>query len=180
MLPGILTPPCLQPKPGIRQADIWGRREGSWILHTENHRSRRKWCQPKWDKWALTVSAVNTIFQSAVLCGLPSGSAVKHPPAMQATRDMWVWSLDQEDPLEEEMATHSSILAWTIPWTEEPGGLQSMGSQRGKHGWLTEQDHDCSMYLVLPNKSPWNRDLSPWPSLFCPWIYKSAGLGAEN
>ena len=49
---------------------------------------------------------------------------VKHLPAMQET---WVRSLDQEDPLEKEMATHSSILAWRIPWTEEPDGLQSMG-----------------------------------------------------
>ena len=44
-----------------------------------------------------------------------------------------VWSLSQEDPLEKEMATHSSILAWEIPWTQEPGGLQSMGSQRVRH-----------------------------------------------
>ena len=43
---------------------------------------------------------------------------------------MRVWSLDWEDPLEKEMATHSSILAWEIPWTEEPGGLQSVGSQK--------------------------------------------------
>ena len=46
---------------------------------------------------------------------------------------MWVQSLGQEDSLEKEMATHSSILAWRIPWTEEPGGLQSMGSQRVGH-----------------------------------------------
>ena len=46
---------------------------------------------------------------------------------------MWVLSLDQEDPLELEMATHSSILAWQIPWAEEPGGLQSMGWQRVGH-----------------------------------------------
>ena len=51
---------------------------------------------------------------------------VKNLPAM---REAWVRSLGWEDPLEEEMATHSSILAWRIPWTEEPGGLQSMGSQ---------------------------------------------------
>ena len=51
----------------------------------------------------------------------------KNLPAMQET---WVPSLDQEDPLEKGMSTHSSILAWEIPWTEEPGGLQSMGSQR--------------------------------------------------
>jgi len=46
---------------------------------------------------------------------------------------MWVLSLGQEDPLEEEMTTHSSTLAWEIPWTEEPGGLQTMGSQRVGH-----------------------------------------------
>ena len=55
---------------------------------------------------------------------------LKRLPAMQET---WVRSLDQEDPLEKEMATHSSILAWKIPWMEEPGGLQSMGSQRVRH-----------------------------------------------
>ena len=54
----------------------------------------------------------------------------KNLPAMQET---WVQSLGREDPLEEGMATHSSILAWRIPWTEEPGGLQSMGSQRVRH-----------------------------------------------
>ena len=59
---------------------------------------------------------------------------VKKPPAMQET---WVWSLGWEDPLGEGMATHSSILAWSIPWTEEPCGLQSMGSQRVKHDWLS-------------------------------------------
>ena len=52
---------------------------------------------------------------------------VKNLPAMQ---EMWVQSLGREDPLEKEMATHSSNLAWRIPCTEEPGGLQSMGSQR--------------------------------------------------
>ena len=55
---------------------------------------------------------------------------VKNPPAMQ---EIWVQSLHQEDPLEEEMVTYSSILAWKIPWTERPGGLQSMGSQRVGH-----------------------------------------------
>ena len=55
---------------------------------------------------------------------------VKNLPAMQETR---VQSLGQEDPLEKGMAAHSSILAWKIPWTEEPGGLQSMGLQRVGH-----------------------------------------------
>ena len=52
--------------------------------------------------------------------GFLGSSVVKNPPAMQET---WVQPLDQEDPLEKEMTTHSSILAWEIPWTEEPGGL---------------------------------------------------------
>ena len=56
-------------------------------------------------------------------------------------RRHWVWSVGQEDPLEQEMATHSSILAWKIPQTEEPGRLQSMGSQRVGHDWVTE--HAC-------------------------------------
>ena len=55
---------------------------------------------------------------------------VKRLLAMQET---WVRSLGQEDPLKKEMATHSSVLAWKIPWMEEPGGLQSMGSQRVGH-----------------------------------------------
>ena len=52
-------------------------------------------------------------------------------------QETWVRPLGQEDPLEEEMATHSSILAWRIPWTEETGGLQSMGSQRIGYDWAT-------------------------------------------
>ena len=59
---------------------------------------------------------------------------VKNLPVMQET---WVQSLGQEDPLENIMATHSSILAWRIPWTEEPGRLQSMGLQRVGHDWAT-------------------------------------------
>ena len=62
--------------------------------------------------------------------GFPIGSVVKNPPVVQET---WVSFLDCEDPLEEGMATHSSVLAWEIPWTEDPGGLQSVGSQRVRH-----------------------------------------------
>ena len=58
---------------------------------------------------------------------------VKNLPAMQETQEIWVRSLGQKDALEKEMATHSSIPAWQIPWTEEPGRLQSMGSLRVRH-----------------------------------------------
>ena len=54
---------------------------------------------------------------------------------MQGTQEMQFWSLGREDPLEQELASHSSILAWEIPWTERPGELQSMGSQRVWHDW---------------------------------------------
>ena len=61
--------------------------------------------------------------------GFPGGSVVKNLPAKQETQ---VQSLDQKDPLEKEMATYSSILTWEIPWTEEPGVLQSVGSQKSR------------------------------------------------
>ena len=62
--------------------------------------------------------------------GFPGGSVIKNLPTMQETR---VRSLGQEDPLEKGMAIHCNILAWRIPWTEESGGLQSIGSQRVRH-----------------------------------------------
>ena len=62
-----------------------------------------------------------------------NGSVIKNPPAVQETKESWVPSLVQEDPLEEEMATHSTILAWEILQTEEPGGLQSIELQRVRH-----------------------------------------------
>ena len=58
---------------------------------------------------------------------------IKNLPAVQETQEMWVRPLGREDPLEKEMATCSSILAWRILWTEEPGRLQSIGSQRVRH-----------------------------------------------
>ena len=67
----------------------------------------------------------------------PGGSVVKNLPAMQELQETQVWSLGWEDPLEKDMVTHSSILAWKIPWTEEPGRLQSVGSQRVRHDWAT-------------------------------------------
>ena len=72
-----------------------------------------------------------------MLSRLVSASSVaqwlKKPPVMQEMQETCIRSLDQEDPLEEGMATHCRTLAWRIPWTEEPGGLQSTGSQRLGH-----------------------------------------------
>ena len=63
---------------------------------------------------------------------------VKNLPAVQETQEMWVWSLGQDDPLEKEMTTHSSILAWEVPWTEEPGELRSKEWQRVGHDLATK------------------------------------------
>ena len=65
--------------------------------------------------------------------GFPGGTSGKEPPASSGDIRDAVGSLGWEDPLEKEMATHSSIIAWKFSWTEEPGGLQSMGSQRVRH-----------------------------------------------
>ena len=74
----------------------------------------------------ITWEALYTVLRASL-----AAQMVKNRPAMQETR---VRSPSREDPLEEGMATHSSILAWEIPWTEEPGRLHSMGSQRVGHG----------------------------------------------
>ena len=81
------------------------------------------------DFWCCLTNS--EFFSTQPLHGLPwGGSVVKNPPAMQKTQETYVRFLGQEDPQEEEMATHSSTLARKIPRTEEPGGLHSMGSQR--------------------------------------------------
>ena len=67
-------------------------------------------------------------------------------PAMQETQ---VWSLGREDPLEKEIATHSSSLAWRIPWTEESGGLQTMGSQRVGHNWPAGHSTAQAYFIIL-------------------------------
>ena len=93
-------------------------------------------------------------------CLLLVAQRLKRQPAMQET---WVRSLGQEGPLEKEMATHSSILAWRIPWMEEPGGLQSTGSQRVRHDWATSLTHSPTPVF--------------WPGefheLYSPWVAKS-------
>ena len=84
---------------------------------------------------------------------------VKHLPTMRETR---VWSLGREDPLEKEMATHSSIHAWKIPWTEEPGGLWSMGSQKVGHDWATSLLLFLSKRCLTNNKKEMGTQMAKW------------------
>ena len=83
--------------------------------------------------WVSTYYVVTIIVIWQLPSGFPDGSAGKNLPAMQDIQETQARSLGQEDPLEQEMTTHSSNLAWKTPWTEEPGGLQSKGSQRFGH-----------------------------------------------
>ena len=89
------------------------------------------------------------------LIGFPVAQLVQNPPAMQET---WVPPLGWEDPLEEGMATHSSILAWRFPWTEEPGGLQSTGSQRVGQDWAAE--HRAAFTYAKPDRIWKSRDIT--------------------
>ena len=73
--------------------------------------------------------------------------AVKNLPEIQETQKTLVQPLDWKDALEKEMTTYSSILAWKIPWTEEPGGLQSKGLQRAEHDWATKHI-SISSYVI--------------------------------
>ena len=107
----------------------WGEEESRW-------QKKRKQHLPSWLTGLHGVPAPS--FQHSCLMG-------EALPAMQET---WVWSLDWEDPLEKGMATHSSILAWRIPWTEERGGLQSMGSRKS-WTWLSDSTTN------LTGKSTW-------------------------
>ena len=89
---------------------------------------------------------------------------VKHLPAM---RETWVRSLGREDPLEKGMETLSSVLASKIPWTEEPGGLQSMGSQRVGHNWVT----NTHMYIADLQHCVSFWCIAKWASYICIHIY---------
>ena len=87
------------------------------------------------------------------LLGFPGGSVVKNLPEKL---EMWIWPLGWEDSLEKEKAIHFSILAWQIPWTEEPGGLQYTGSQRVEYNLVTKQQQHhtncCSSVDFLKSK----------------------------
>ena len=100
-----------------------------WLFKTNK---QTKTVTNKYVKYVLQ----NTVLRLTEMWAFLVAQRLKHLPAMRETQ---VWSLGWKDPLEKEMATHSSILAWKIPWTEEPGRLQSMGSQRVGHDWATSQ-----------------------------------------
>ena len=98
---------------------------------------------------------------------------VKNLPAMQET---WVRSLGLEDSLEKRMATHSSILAWKIPWTEEPGWLQPMGSQRVGHNWPTHRLWALYRTKYSHTWAIWCKQPTHWQR---PWL-RAGGEGGDR
>ena len=114
----------------------------------------KKWALGKaWDSGGIPLSTLSMdvcvhvcTLPYVLWKGFPGGSVVKNLPAMQET---WVWSWGWEDPLKKGMVNHSSILAWRIPWTEEPGGWQSMELQRIGHNWATNTYVLSNRYLLI-------------------------------
>ena len=84
-----------------------------------------------------------------LFCQSPSGSVVKNLPTVWELQETWVLFLGREDPLEEGTATHSSILAWRIPWTEDPGRAWSIGSQRDRYYWSYLARHQLNITKVM-------------------------------
>ena len=110
--------------------------------------------------WSFLIIIIFTQFLCAAILSFTSlvAQRVKRLPSVWKT---WVRSLGQEDPLEKKMATHSSILAWRIPWTEEPGRLQSTGLQRVRHDRMTLLSHS-----IFPHRVSGGRNCA-YTSLHC-------------
>ena len=94
--------------------------------------------------WHIIINQIYSFFRASLVT-----QTVKNPPAMQ---EALVQSLGQEDPLEKGMAIHYSIPAWKIPWTEEPGGLQSMRLQTVGHNWVTKHFHTLFRFSYFLSK----------------------------
>ena len=131
--PGDLPDPGIKPRSPTLQADALTSEppgkpifdKGGKNIQWRKDNLLNKWC---WENWSTTCERMK--LEHFLTPFLMVVQRLKRLPAMWET---WVRSLGREDPLEKEMAPHSSILAWKIPWTEEPGRLQSMGSQRVRH-----------------------------------------------
>ena len=113
----------------------------STYIHTYTHIHIYKYICPCLFKLSTPTKLSNdkrTLFCGSSKCFFCGTSLVAQMVKRLSTmQETWVWALGWEDPLEKEMAIHSSTIAWKIPWTEEPGRLQFMGSQRVRHDWAT-------------------------------------------
>ena len=124
-----MTPPLLQKVRGIKETLDEGKRGLKLNMQKTKIIASSPITSQQIDEETMET-AKDFIFLGSKITASLLAQRLKHLPAMWET---WVRSLGQEDPLEKEMATHSSTLAWRIPWMEEPSGLQSTGSQRVGH-----------------------------------------------
>ena len=119
-----------------------------WVNDNKD-RSPCHWCCVALPLW---LSSLCLLFAWAVLHSLWASQVAQTVNNLPEVRETQVGSLDREDPLEKEMATHSSILAWRIPWTEEPCGLQSVGLQRIGYNWVTNTlPHSLNRQMTFEN-----------------------------
>ena len=130
----------------LKKGGGWGHKEWGITPNTSNDKEQ-------------TCKKQDYLFNRASLVD----KTVKNPPAVE---ENWLQSLGWEDPLEKGMATHSSILAWIIPWTEEPGWLQSMGLQRVRHNWITNiclfnTLNNCNLLEHVKKKKVFFKYISP-------------------
>ena len=121
---------------------------GRWQL--ENRTIRYSWRICHWTVGSKLESHFKKTDVFSARSHLMSSLVAQKAKTLPAVQETQVWSLGQGDPLEKEMATHSSILAWRIPWIEEPGGLQSMESQRFRHNWATNTHTQCYLIILHP------------------------------
>ena len=128
--------------------------------HIGQHREMFCWTA---QTYVLVVSDVRRALIEVKFWHSLGGVVAQRLKCLPAMRETWVRSLGWEDPLEKDMATHSSILAWEIPWTEEPGGLHSMGSQRVIHDWAT------SLHFTSESGRSW--ELRMWINHGCTISY---------
>ena len=134
-------------KGNVRQSQMRGNLQNAWLVIVKTIRGHEKQgkseklSQPREAEEDMMVKCDTTSWMGpwnrTRTLGFPSGSTVENLPAKQEMQEMQIWSLGREGPLEKEMSTYTGILALEIPWTGEPGGLQSMGSQ-SQTCWVTK------------------------------------------
>ena len=161
----------------------WDVKNSTW---TGCHNSEREFsvilqCQEK----LLHFPNENIYMHVFTYTGFPGGSVVKNL-SEQETQKMWVWSLGWEGPLEEEMASHTSILTWQIPWTEEPGRLQFMGSLRvlqlstHVHVQIYIINRMCGLQILMEPYWLASGKVNVPKCMLCCWISKLSLISSEQ
>ena len=135
---------------------VWAWWWGRWWWRQNTNVSKANFRSPqRGHGWSQVAGAGYALWAWLISWTSQVALVVKNPPVSDRNEEMPAWSLSWEDPLEEEMAIHSSILAWRIPRTEEPGELQSIGSHRVRHNWSDfTRMHIKRFWAIRSNPEP--------------------------